>query len=88
MNGAAPCCLCSRGVPAAEAAVSRRALGAVLCWRCRTPAGPDHEQEAGLEAREVGGYGLWTVSRAGAFVAGGVTREGALYRARLVIETS
>lgn len=87
MSGPSPCERCGRAVPAGEASVSRRALRAVLCTGCRSGGrpDPDHEREAILEAREVGGYGLWAAEVDGEFVAGGFTKEGALQRARLVL---
>jgi hypothetical protein len=87
LEGEVPgCARCAAPVKPAEARLSVRALGEVLCHRCRTPQGGEEEPEGELEAAPALGFGLWQVSdRQGRFVAGGFTRHAAEANARAVL---
>lgn len=85
------CSQCPREVMDSEARVSQRACGAVLCWRCRRQKYPTfasvHQAPAGCRAEiRPSGYGRFECSLVApcgrTFVAGGMTDELALSRAR------
>lgn len=61
-----PCDDCPNCLMPSEATLSRRALGAVLCWCCRLHARPRptvHQVPPGCSALVSGtGYGLWSVT--------------------------
>lgn len=61
-----PCERCPNQMMASEARVSQRALGLVLCWRCRKHHGPCptvHQLPRGCSALVSGsGYGLWNAT--------------------------
>ncbi|MFN3649747.1 MAG: hypothetical protein ACK47B_09200 [Armatimonadota bacterium] len=82
------CCL-KENVGPAEARVSVRSLGRVLCAKCRLAGrvpDPDHEREEVLESDVAprGAYGLWAAqvrTAAGVFEGFGQTARQALQRA-------